>query len=137
MKKIVLFACIAGLFAACKKEDAPSRKSLLTSGTWRRTFDAQDTNRNQTLDVAERKLVTDMTVLNAVYTFKEDGSGTIIGSGTTIPFNWALTGDDQQFVFSTATSGSDTSYIHTLTSDELVLEYRRQIGGYYWRGLRK
>ncbi|RYD51897.1 MAG: hypothetical protein EOP52_06855 [Sphingobacteriales bacterium] len=136
MKKILLFALIAGLFAACKKEDTPSRKSLLT-GTWRRTFDAQDTNRNQTLDAAERKLVTDMTVLNAVYTFKDDGSGTIIGSGTTIPFNWALTGDDQQFVFSTATSGSDTSYIHTLTSGDLVLEYRRQIGGYYWRGLRK
>jgi hypothetical protein len=136
MKKVLPLALISLLVVACKKEDSSSRSELLT-GSWRLSFDALDSNRNQTLDANERKAFTDPALTNTTYTFNADGSGAINASGTpAAPFAWNLVNGEQQLVLTGTSFGTDTSYLYTLTSGELIQEYRYRTG-YQWRGFRK
>ncbi len=136
MKKLLSLALISLLAVACKKEDSPNRSELIT-GSWRLSFDALDSNRNQTLDANERKAFTDPALTGTTYTFNADGSGAINASGTpATPFAWNLINGEQQLVLNGASFGTDTSYLYTLTSGELIQEYRYR-NGYQWRGFRR
>lgn len=133
MKKITLvgaaFAVLS--FVSCKKDSdsAPSRTSAL-QGKWKPSFKALDSNSNKTLDANERVAITD----TGSVVFNSDGSGSASATGVTLPFKWSFYNNEQALI-TTTTFGSDTSYIHTLNSTELIIEDRGDT--YTWNGFKK
>ncbi len=134
MKKTLLFVAAVATLAgvACKKDSnsTPSRSQLI-QGTWKPSFTANDKNGNKVLDADERVPTTD----TGSIVFKGDGTGSATAQGISLPFSWKFFNNEQALI-TTSSFGSDTSYIHTLTSNEFIIENRDGVT-YTWNGFKK